>query len=85
LGPLIDKSLEFREDVSKNPEKDYNKDIIFAQLPEASEVDYIVYFSLSLLEACSMNAKIPVLISRILLNNLIMMMEERDLKFNNLH
>jgi hypothetical protein len=52
LGPLIDKSLEFREDVSKNPEKDYNKDIIFAQLPEASEVDYIVYFSLSLLEAC---------------------------------
>ena len=51
----------------ENPE---SSEVIFAKGLEGSESDYIVNLSLSLLEACSLNEKVPNLISRILLNNL---------------
>jgi hypothetical protein len=45
-------------------------DVILAKGVEGTESDYIVNLSLNLLEACSVNERVPGLIPRILLNNL---------------
>ena len=44
--------------------------MIFAQLLDGSLNDYQVNLSLNLMEACCANENVPVLIARILLNNL---------------
>lgn len=63
----------------------YNKDVIFAQCIEGSEDDYIVNLSLSLLEACSLNPRVPLMISRIILNNLTIQILEQEIDLSEAH
>lgn len=60
----------------ENPE---NKEVIFSKGLEGNESDYIVHLSMCLLEACCLNEKVPTLISRILLNNLYLQMQEKEI------
>jgi hypothetical protein len=72
LPALLEKIVEFKGEVSNNPEKLKDKALIVANLIDQTDDDYLVNFSISLLEACSLNDKVPGLICRILLNNLSM-------------
>ena len=71
----------------ENPERAYSKVTIFAQNIDINitEEDYLVFLSLNLLEAVSKSLLIPVLISRILVNNLVLMMQEREEPFTKAH
>ena len=69
--------MEYRLSRLENPER---QDIIFAKGMELeTESDYVVNLSLHLLEACSLNEKVPNIISRILLNNLYLQMQEKEI------
>ena len=52
MPAILEKAAEFRQEVKENPEKKYNKEVIFAKHMDGSEDDYIVNLSLNLMEAC---------------------------------
>ena len=53
-----------------NPEVKQVHQLIFSQELYATEDDYIFYFTISLIEACSVRFNVPVLVIRIALNHL---------------
>ena len=68
MPALLEKAVDYRGATLENPER---SDIILSKGIELeTESDYIVNLSLNLLEACSLNEKVPNIICRILLNNL---------------
>ena len=50
--------------------------LIFSQELYATEDDYIFYFTISLIEACSVRFNVPVLIIRIALNHLNFLIQD---------
>jgi hypothetical protein len=61
----------------KNPELVKGlENSLFLQLQEVNESDFIMRFSLNLLEACSVNEKVPGIIGRIIINNLYLQIKE---------
>lgn len=51
--------MEFKKEIDTNPEKKINREVIFAQQLNGSDSDYIINFSISLMEACCVNDKVP--------------------------
>ena len=70
-----------RDLANKNPEHARGlEQSLFLQLKdEASESDFIVRFSLSLLEAVSLHEHVPSIINRIIINNLYLQIKEREI------
>jgi hypothetical protein len=86
LPALLEKATEFRLSVLNNPEKPYSKDLLFAQgIEDNSEDDYLVNFSLQLMAACSQCEKVPSMISRILMNNLAIQINEGEIEWTPKH
>jgi hypothetical protein len=50
-----------------------------------SEDDYIVNLTIKLIEATSQNDKVPVIIPRILLNNLFIQIQEKEIELTSFH
>lgn len=59
-----------------NPEVRQVHQLIFTKELYASEDDYIFYFTIDLLEACSIRYNVPVLVIRIALNHLGFMIQD---------
>ena len=57
----------------------------FTQDLEDNVNDYLVRFILNMLEACSMNEELTVIICRILLNYLFNKMQDQELVFSQKH
>lgn len=60
-----------------NPEVRQVHQLIFTKELYSSEDDYIFYFTINLLEACSVRYNVPVLVIRIALNHLGFMINDR--------
>jgi hypothetical protein len=70
----------------KNPELVKGlENSLFLQLQEANESDFIMRFSLNLLEACSVNETVPGIIGRIIINNLYLQIKEKEIVLTPLH
>jgi len=52
---------------------------------EATESDYIVRFLLSLLETCCLQETVPGIISRIILNNLFLQIQDQEIELTPKH
>jgi hypothetical protein len=59
-----------------DPEVKYVQQLIYTKDLFPSEDDYIFYFTINLLEACSLRYNVPVLIIRIALNHLGFMIQD---------
>ena len=68
LPALLERAVELRNEALKNPEA-VKESFILLNLEE-NESDYLVWFILTLMEACSVEEKMPGIICRILINNL---------------
>ncbi len=58
---------------------------IFARCINKTESDFIVFFALNLLEACSKNPLVPTIICRIILNNLYIQVHEYEIIWTEFH
>ena len=81
LPGLIMKGGEYREKLLKNPEeaKQQVKELIMGRMFERTMGDFLVNLSLGMLRACSLCESVPSIICRILINNLGMMIQSKEI------
>jgi len=71
---ILKKGVEFKEKIEKNPEEQKaTKHLLLAQFFDKSKDDYLVHLNLSVLTSCCSNEMVPLIICRIIINNLGMM------------
>ena len=84
---VLERAVETREQNLKNPEAlgAQNKTLLHLSLDAETESDYIVAFSLNFLEACSLNPNLSVMVSRIILNNLAIQINDEEIVLTKKH
>jgi hypothetical protein len=80
LPKLVEHALSLRPQIGKLPTKVYPSSILLLY-PTFSEVDFTVWFCLSLLEAVSQKAKLPLVTSRIIMSYLYLVMKDFNASF----
>lgn len=83
LPGVLESACQERQNALNNPEA-YTKNVLTLNL-EDNESDYIVRFMLNLLEAVQVNEAVPMIIGRILINNLYMQITDSEIILTSKH